>query len=81
MNKQRKDEIQILVQKILDGEISVGDAIRQWPPGKLINHSEETLIHELQHYDADDDIRMKDLKYAQYQKETVEKLLQQVLDS
>ncbi len=60
----------VVLEKVLAGNMSADEALVEWPT--VDEESNEIVIgawHELTHYAADADIRMKDPEYAEYQRE------------
>jgi hypothetical protein len=68
-----------LVQEILNGHISVAEAKDKWPDcGKYPLGDDELMVNVfrlLDHWEDDEDIRTKDEKYAEWQKDEFEKLV------
>ena len=59
----------------LAGRIQALDVIRKWPnPEKSMSVEEARLLHELNHYYADEDIRITDKEYGVMQIENLRKL-------
>lgn len=77
MNKTTEniDKINILMQEFFGGKISALVAIKNWPNSeKSMNANEVLLIHELHHFYADEDIRIKDEQYALMQIESIKRI-------
>lgn len=56
-----------LLELVVKGEIEPGQALAQWPQTTDAEPVCGAAWHDLTHFAADDDIRQKDERYADYQ--------------
>lgn len=71
----RFEAIERLVNEVLRGALDAEKALDQWPSGECAGETESVLQHQLQHYEADSDIRAKDPTYTAYQEGVIRGLL------
>jgi hypothetical protein len=69
----------ILLQRVLARDLEPDAALREWPD--IDTESDELLAaswHDLSHYAADEDIRAKDLRYANFQTELLKRRIEEI---
>jgi len=68
MNYQQEARVLVseLIRKVLVGELSVKDALQMFP-SDTEDKSIEAAFHALLHYEADEDIRRRDIMYREEQ--------------
>lgn len=71
--------VALLMRKVLIGAITVGEAVRTFP-FDTGDKSIEAAYHALVHYEADEDLRHRDILYKEEQDEYLE-MISQTLDS
>lgn len=60
----------MLLESVLKGKLNPADALREWPD--IDNETDKVICnawHELHHFYADEDIRIKDADYDKYQRD------------
>lgn len=67
--------VALLIRKVLIGAITVGEAVRNYP-FDTGDKSIEAAYHALVHYEADEDLRRRDIMYRDEQDEYMEMISQ-----
>jgi hypothetical protein len=67
-----------LLDRVVKGEIEPKDALEQWPQTHEAEPVLGTAWHDLMHFAADDDIRRKDKRYADYQIDLLRKRIAEI---
>lgn len=67
--------VALLIRKVLIGAITVGEAVRNYP-FDTGDKSIEAAYHALVHYEADEDLRRRDILYREEQDEYMEMISQ-----
>lgn len=67
--------VALLIRKVLIGAITVGEAVRNYPFDSG-DKSIEAAYHALVHYEADEDLRRRDILYREEQDEYMEMISQ-----
>lgn len=67
--------VALLIRKVLIGAITVGEAVRNYP-FDTGDKSIEASYHALVHYEADEDLRRRDILYREEQDEYMEMISQ-----
>ncbi len=68
-----------LLRLVLAGELSPQEAQDRWPDPNMNHHDLNVALHMLEHWEADDDIRAKDAKYASWQVAELEKMISELI--
>lgn len=63
--------VSVLIRKIIIGALSVGEAVRNFP-FDTGDKSIEAAYHAIVHYEADEDLRRRDVLYREEQDEYLE---------
>lgn len=69
--KENRAFVAVLIRKVLIGALTVGEAVRNFP-FDTGDKSLEAAYHALVHYEADEDLRRRDLMYREEQDEYME---------
>ena len=69
--KENRAFVVVLIRKVLIGALTVGEAVRNFP-FDTGDKSLEAAYHALVHYEADEDLRRRDLMYREEQDEYME---------
>ena len=69
--KENRAFVAVLIRKVLIGALTVGEAVRKFP-FDTGDKSLEAAYHALVHYEADEDLRRRDLMYREEQDEYME---------
>lgn len=69
--KENRAFVAVLIRKVLIGALTVGKAVRNFP-FDTGDKSLEAAYHALVHYEADEDLRRRDLMYREEQDEYME---------
>lgn len=69
--KENRPFVAVLIRKVLIGALTVGEAVRNFP-FDTGDKSLEAAYHALVHYEADEDLRRRDLMYREEQDEYME---------
>lgn len=69
--KENRAFVAVLIRKVLIGALTVGEAVRIFP-FDTGDKSLEAAYHALVHYEADEDLRRRDLMYREEQDEYME---------
>jgi len=72
-NIDNREYVSLLLRKVLIGALTVGEAVRNFP-FDTGDKSIEAAYHALVHYEADEDLRRRDIMYKEEQDEYLEML-------
>lgn len=75
MNKKNRIFVSNLLNNILVEKLSVPDALKMFPKNYK-DKSLDVVFHAIVHYEADEDIRRRDLLYKEEQDDYIEMLAQ-----
>ena len=70
-----------LLELVVIGKVEASKALAEWPSTATGEHLISAAWHDLAHFVADDDIRQKDIRYAEYQLELLAKRIAQIRDA
>ncbi len=69
MTKNLRIFVSKLIKQVLTGKISVSAALKAYPNNYAVDETLDTVFHALIHYEADEDLRRRDLLYREEQDE------------
>ena len=75
------NKIIFLLKAVAEGSLESEEALKQW--GNIDEEQDELIAyswHELTHFDADDDIRKKDIGYDSYQRQLLKDYAKKILE-
>lgn len=72
---ENREHVALLLRKVLIGALTVGEAVRNFP-FDTGDKSIEAAYHALVHYEADEDLRRRDIMYREEQDAYLEMLSQ-----
>ena len=79
MTKQRALAAVLLLEHVLSRELTPIVALHEWPDiGSECDELLSASWHDLSHYAADLDIRVKDPRYARYQSELLARRVEEI---
>ena len=69
MTKNLRIFVSKLIKQVLMGRVTVSSAIKAFPNNYAIDETLDAAFHALVHYEADEDLRKRDLLYKEEQDE------------